>query len=240
MNASSSRFSSSGALSGARSSRRSAAGSDTNLMSAPITDQNEQFHAKLGYAFEMWSMVETMLCSHFSTLTTMPLERAKAIFYSARSLRGRTDMISAALDVGGSAIGFPTYFPFVKVAVNRTGQWAAFRNKMAHGRVYRAPPGSPLERLGPSYLVDALDDQASPKKPITATDLDVAAMNFSRLATLLVVGDNHPTGLDEPRLQECHALVQLLPTKPDEPETRPKIEERFRQLTLGRNWDFRA
>lgn len=183
-----------------------------------------------GRAITAFATVELWLCNHFALVTQMQPPMAKAVFFSARSLRGRLDMLESALASAVSAIGFPSLVPFLKVAGNRTGQWSGSRNMLAHGNIGYVD-WAQSKYHGQAILCDSsTSDWPDPKRALTLADLEHAATNFGRLSALLMVSYNRTNGPNETTLKECHALALQLPTKATDPERRPQFLKRMSRL----------
>lgn len=210
-------------------------------MNVNLTREQQQammFQA-IGRAITSFATIELWLCNHFALITQMPPQMAKAVFFSARSLRGRLDMLDDAIACAGTAAGFPSLTPFLKVASKRTGQWAACRNMLAHANAgYIDWPQSKFH--GQFIMWDSSTaDWPNPKTALTMEELENAAGNFGRLSALLMAGYNRSTGPNETVLRECHALVQLLPTKASDPERRQTLLKRMTQLLPDGQYDHR-
>ena len=80
------------------------------------------FYQSIGRTMSAFGIIETALCNHFSLATQMDPLLAKAVFFSARSLRGRLDMLDSVLAAAVSFNEFPDLAPFMKSASKRTGQ----------------------------------------------------------------------------------------------------------------------
>jgi hypothetical protein len=187
-------------------------------------------HSAVGKAITAFSTVELLLCNHLALVTQMQPHMAKAVFFSARSLRGRLDMIQDAIAAAGDVVGYPSYMPFLKVALNRAGQWAATRNMLAHANVSFVDYGQ-SKYCGQAILWDSsVSDWPDPKRVLTLTELEDAFTNFGRLSLLLLTAYSRGKALEETKLKECHALVVQLPTQATSPEQRRMFLKRMSKL----------
>ena len=191
--------------------------------------QAEMFQA-IGQAITGFAAIELWLCNHFALVTQMPPHMAKAVFFSARSLQGRLEMFYDAIAAAGTADGFPSLTPFLKVAANRAGQWAGTRNMLAHANVGYVDWADSKFHQQHILWDGGANDWPDPKKGLTLSDLANATLNFGRLSALLLVSYNRESGPNEPTLKECHALVLQLPTQPTQPEQRKQFLKRLSQL----------
>lgn len=102
----------------------------------PITP-NEQleadlFYQALGRAMGRWSTLEYYLGLMFRQMTNMEEVVARHVFHSARSWRGRYDMLSGAL---AASVGKPGVVASWQCVIDVANRYSAFRNVLAHDHV---------------------------------------------------------------------------------------------------------
>lgn len=206
-------------------------------MTLPAT--KEALYHAIGVAVERWSFVELTLSLHFQVLTQAKIGIAKAVYFSARSFRGKQDMLDAAIKSVDGVEGFPQYIAYLKAASKRSGQWSGARNILVHGRVMEhSDPKSAY--LGRSAIIDATEDQNNPKRLMFAPDIVNMAEGFGKLSLLNLVAYRC---LFDQKLQkshqECLELVQLLPNRADHISLPPSTLKRFESLSeLLRGFSF--
>jgi hypothetical protein len=182
---------------------------------------SEEFVLAYGDAMVQWANIEVNLAVWFRRITLMPMpETAQAIFFSARSFQGRSDMFAAALD---HVPAESQDLAFLRDAHLKAVAYSNVRNEIAHGFAH---PGS-----------DSLAKSVDWNNPgaIALSELRNVAVNFKKLAVMLI--DSHeamkPTSPPE-QLAELHERLRLLPNEAcsSEPSRNQQGRERQRQAAL--------
>lgn len=130
---------------GVASMRRSTSsgfgGAGRLMVDHPITLQEQaeanQFYQEVGRTIGRWSNLEYFLSHMFRHVTQMEEVVARHIFHSARSWRGRYDMLAGALSASESAPGVVSAYTAI---LERANQYSAFRNILAHDQIQLSPP----------------------------------------------------------------------------------------------------
>jgi hypothetical protein len=76
---------------------------------------------------------------------------ARRVFYSARSLQGRLDMIKAVLDVVQPKPD--SLAPFLRAAIKKAGQYGSTRNMFSHGDAVFMSPATESPWAGQHIIV---------------------------------------------------------------------------------------
>jgi hypothetical protein len=174
------------------------------------TAAREKFYAAIGEAMAAWSSVEDGLFEWFKRCTAMHETLARAVFYSARSFEGRRDMLEAAIPF--SPFDEKTQISIRKCLL-RAGQYAAFRNRIAHRHMLFTYEIKPPQFV----LVEGRTLSGASANYVTIEALKIATHNFRRLADCILAF--HPEW-QEPSVceQGCLEEILSLPTAADSTE----------------------
>lgn len=139
--------------------------------------ERDKFYKALGESMAAWSSVEEGLFEWFKACTGMHERLARAVFYSARSFKGRRYMLEAAIPLSPCNEKTRTG---IRKCILRAGQYVAFRNRVAHRHLaitYEITPAQFVLMEG-----RILYGPQEPGNCVTINDLRNAADNFRRLA----------------------------------------------------------
>jgi hypothetical protein len=164
------------------------------------------FYLAYGRAMAGWSSVERSLGGVFARITHLSDPVATAVYYSAKSLQGRVEMVRAVIPFARTV---PPGREFLTRSCSLISSWSATRNRLAHD---------------PHVLhVDQTDDIARPKvtrkissmkaaEPVELEHLERAQLNFNFLAMVIAISLAQRRLLRDPELSL--ALLDLLPADP--------------------------
>lgn len=191
-----------------------------------------EIEAALGNAMLQWATIEQRLFYWFQRLTGLSDRMARAIFYSARSFKGRAEMLEGAI----SASDLPApEIEFIKSGLDKAIKYNSFRNRLVHGEVaYVADNNGRWQAV----LADGkhpLDKQAF--SVIEAGLLSTATANFRQLSKLLMDALYHVLGRQpEPEAspERCREQVEALPNQADSATPSRKQQGRQRQREADR------
>lgn len=170
----------------------------------PSFDAHERaFYLAYGEAMGHWAELESYLGNLFVILTGLDLDKGRAIFYSARSLQGRIDMVSACLPF---AKVLPGGRAFLVQFINKVRSYSSARNNLAHDRhAIFSDWGS-----GGDDVHRYIESQDGAE--IGIDQLAYVAFNFEFLSEILKVSIGHTKLVPEPELSQ--ALLDLMPVDP--------------------------
>jgi hypothetical protein len=157
-----------------------------------------------------WSAVEDGLFEWFKRCTAMQEQLARAVFYSARSFEGRRDMLEAAIPFSSCDEKIRTG---IRKCMLRAGQYAAFRNRIAHRHMLFT-----YELKPPQFVLVEGRTLSGPSSNYVGIEaLKIAAHNFRRLTDCILAF--HPEW-QEPSVceQGCLEEILSLPTAADSTE----------------------
>jgi hypothetical protein len=183
----------------------------------------DEFLVAYGDALRRWAYLEVQLAIWFRKVAMIhDWDTACAIFFSARSFQGRSDMFAAALD---AAPGKPDQIAFLRDAYLKVVAYNSARNEIAHGVIHPSEGGPTITR-GAEFTKPG---------PVSIKHLETAAANFRSLYAIL--NDAHEPFADQPpreRLQELHARLRQLPNEAysSVPSRKQRGRERQRQSAL--------
>ena len=140
-----------------------------------------EFQLALGRALGQWALIEERLSYWFEDATGMPNEMARAIFFAPRTFTGRADLLEAARKHSDRLR--PCAGEFIKEATRKAGQFASFRNRIAHGeQSFDVRKESPTFKqtilISGRYHPEKAADNA-----ITIDQLNAAKENFRELGS---------------------------------------------------------
>lgn len=170
-----------------------------------MDEVDTEFYLAYGRAMANWAELERALCNLFIRLTGMKSDIAWDIFYSARSLQGRVDMVQVAIPYART---IPAGREFLVRATRIISSYAAVRNSMAHD-----PHGLQMDMTHPTGMRRYI---RSTKKadPVFLEHLQRAALSFAWLAILIHVSFGSRKLLRDGELSL--AALDLLPDDPAE------------------------
>jgi hypothetical protein len=196
-----------------------------------FTPLDEKFLLAYGEALMEWSYVENRLFRWFMHLTALEDEMARAIFFSARSFLGRSDMLDAVIERATFSNYGQIARQIIEEATQKANSYAGFRNAIAHGFVI----SEYSEKGRREFLVQGKHPtHLQSETGITFDRLKIASENFASLANLLSWSLRLVGGTDRPderlqQLQKCHNKLMLLPNVPDQDKPSQKQLGRQRQ-----------
>lgn len=186
-----------------------------NALFVPL---DENFILAYGEALLEWSYVENRMYRWFRHLAKLQDGMARAVFFSARSFQGRSDMLAAAIEQATFAgprglIGRQA----ISEALDKAISYSKFRNALAHGMViseYSEKGRRELLVQGkhPVHMHSATG--------VTIDQLKIAGKNFAALANDLSQSLRMYEHKDRPvarqrQLQECVERLLMLPNEPE-------------------------
>lgn len=178
---------------------------------------HDAFSLSYGRAMAQWAVVEERLFYWFWRLSGMKLGVARAVFYSARSFTGRSEMLEGVL--GAYAGPDADLLPFAKAATKKAAQFNSFRNTLVHGEpTFDVRKGS--KTLGQVILLQGRQMPfAAAETAVTVEQMNTAKENFRELSRLLMeVLDFAENRVETALPEECLRLVRLLPIRADSSE----------------------
>lgn len=148
-------------------------------MSERLVDHSEAelepLFVAIGRAMSNWAQVERWMGMWFAVVTGMTQAEAKAVFFSAKSFSGRTEMFDAALLYSK----LPHTTALLTEISKKAATYSSFRNTTAHGI-----PEILTDAAGRRpVLGEGTNDPNSktPARRIEILDLQIAATNFVQL-----------------------------------------------------------
>jgi hypothetical protein len=170
-----------------------------------------------------WSNLEIILALWFRAAAAMPvIDMAQAIFFSARSFQGRSEMLAAVIGIVPDDVEFK---PLLQEGLLKAIGYNSVRNQIAHGTVHGGQDAT--VRSGDKWLAPG---------DITLEHLENAAANFAELRRILYQGlmcfyKDKKRGKPIP---ECLERLRRLPNEAcsKEPSQRQRGRERQRQSAL--------
>lgn len=171
-----------------------------------MDELDSDFYLAYGRAMGSWAELERSLCLAFTRIAEIPQPLAWSVFYSARSLQGRVEMLQATIP---HARTLPAGKDFLTRSSRLVSKWAGARNRLAHDphaiHVGSAddPGGRNITRFISSTKTAA---------PVQIDALKNAARNFSFLAMLVSVSFGSRVLLRDPELSL--AGLDLAPADP--------------------------
>jgi hypothetical protein len=140
------------------------------------------FHLHYGLTLAEWAKIEQRLFYWFEKLSQTNHVMARAIFYSAKSLKARLDMFQAALAVADPP---PPVRAFLEEMLTKIAGYSTFRNIIVHGEPVLDPRDS-SPTFGQFLLVQANKlPYAAPSSSVTVDQLKIASANFAALGTII-------------------------------------------------------
>jgi hypothetical protein len=164
---------------------------------------NTEFLFSYGRAMAEWSSIERGLYYWFQGITRMKDGVARAIFYGAKGFGARADMLESVIPFAEQQT--KEEIEFIKEAIKKSWQFVSFRNAIAHGE-----PIPTITDDGIHVMMGKAKDIAD-KDTITIKDMEIAAKNFSRLATAIIIAV--PRFREGKTLAECLSQVLALPNQ---------------------------
>lgn len=178
-----------------------------------------------------WSTLEYYLGLMFRQMTNMEEIVARHVFHSARSWRGRYDMLSSALAASASKPGVIASWQCI---VDLANKYSTFRNILAHDHVQL---GAYDPRFDARMLCirRPVSDLAytSPDPWYHRGHIETAGENFFLLGALVTHALAHPPGDQLGSPERLTWLAAQLPNPPHSGRVDPKIAEQF-ELGLQR------
>jgi hypothetical protein len=173
-----------------------------------------RFYIEYGSAMLAWQIVESELATLFSKLTKIPPDMAVQIFYSARSFKGRIDIVKAAL----VPCKIPTEIKsFAFKLISKSKQYSDYRNKFAHDQPLLHQSGHPA-----TFEVIVVDGKGQfqsdevkaeyIKKAISTGEIRDIAAHFRNLAD--IIRDFWSLPLRSPLPETLHRQFAALPNLP--------------------------
>jgi hypothetical protein len=147
-------------------------------MGSDVSDPERDFYVTYGRTMASWAMLEMSLYLLFLRLTGMRRPMGMAVFYSARSFLGRSEMVSACID---HVRDIPAAKAFLRGAIGRANSYAMARNRLAHDHhdwfwsPGRKPPDPHEVRI----------TRLTTGEQMTEMEIDEAAHNFTQLGALI-------------------------------------------------------
>ena len=174
----------------------------------------DEFYKTIGEAMAAWSAVEDGLFEWFKRCTGMQEQLARVVFYSARSFEGRRDMLEAAIPFSPTDEKTRTA---IRKCMLRAGQYAAFRNRIAHRHMLYTYEIQPPQFVLIEGRTLSGPIEGATLKYVTIEALKIAAHNFRRLTDCILAF--HPDW-QEPAVceQGCLEEILALPTEADSTE----------------------
>lgn len=187
----------------------------------------QRFVYTYGQAMLQWSYVEDRLFMWFRHLSGMKEDMARAVFFSARSLQGRLDMVNAVIaeKVNDGSLADDNLATISEI-VKKTALYASARNSLAHGLgIFVNDPSGALKLI----LVQGKHKvQERPSLGIAEARILIMGMNFEKLQDLMMRAlRTYVSGGSTP-IREFLELLALLPNVPD--SEAPSQKQAGRQL----------
>lgn len=183
------------------------------------------FYQALGRAMGRWSTLEYYLGLMFRQMTNMEEIVARHVFHSARSWRGRYDMLSGAL---AASTGKPGVVDSWQCIIDVANKYSAFRNVIAHDHVQL---GAHDPRTGTRLLCirrPISDLSFRSKDPwYHRGHLETAADNFFLLGALVTQAITHRSDDQLGAPERLVWLASQLPSSPHATKVAPQIEAQF-------------
>jgi hypothetical protein len=189
----------------------------------PRGDIPDEFIKAYGEALLEWSYVENRLSRWFGHLTGLSHAMARAVFYSARSFQGRSDMLSAVIPA--ASIANEGARRFIHDALFKAINYSPLRNKLAHGIPVLRYDGVEAKVI----LIEGKIGYSGEDDALESSKFRIAAKNFETLANLLSRALRAYQAADQKQLQQCHELLVQLPNEPDKEKLSLKQRGRLRQ-----------
>jgi hypothetical protein len=167
-------------------------------------DIGREFYVTYGRAMAAWAGLESALCSLFVRLTDTRLALGTAVFYSAKSFRGKAEMIGACVE---HVRMVPAGKHFLEKVVGVASTYSQTRNSLAHDEhAWEVHEGE-------SAFVEITIKRVTNGEQLTETEIGYADTNFTHLALVVLVslGGRSRTLLRAPEL--CLSLLDLLPSE---------------------------
>lgn len=204
-------------------------------MNDPITPieqiEADLFYQAMGRAVGRWSTLEYFLGLMFRQITNMEEIVARHVFHSARSWRGRYDMLSGALS---ASAGPPGTVESWQTIINLVNKYAVFRNVLAHDHVQL----SGFNRANGARLLvirRPISDLsfASPDPFYHRGQIEIASDNFFLIGALVSQAISHPAGDQLGSPERLRWLAEQLPNPPHSGKVDPNVAAQF-ELGLQR------
>lgn len=167
-----------------------------------------------------WSYVEHRLFLWFWQLSGMSEKAARAVFFSAKAFRSRSEMLQALVRSGSfprkitKLITYEASILYLKDALAKADTYSQFRNLLAHGL---GISDFTEDDVAVSIIQGGITFTEAIKTATNLDKLSVASANFEKLSQLIGRGKrcglslNGSLGL----LLELHEQLLQLPNQPD-------------------------
>jgi hypothetical protein len=202
---------------------------NVNALAIPL---DEKFILAYGEALLEWSYVENRLFRWFRHLTKLDDVMSRAIFFSARSFQGRSDMLAATIPHASfSGLKGPVARQIIEETLKKADVYSAFRNSLAHGSV--------IAEYSENGRREVLVQGKHPPHLQSETGIEIgkikiAGENFAELSNALSFSLRMYSIANRPKarlrqLRECHERLLLLPNEPESATPSQKQLGRLRQ-----------
>jgi hypothetical protein len=167
----------------------------------------------MGRALASWSQLEHALAKAFAVTCGLPIESAKATFFSERRFFRKIELLVAAVDTGSAAASEAITLRncVFKAGCNKAKEYAPLRNKVAHEQTAVLALGSIVLGGVVSPNILANDIEGIKGEMLTVQAIKEAAQSFSLLADLIAEACDE---LEVEKLSTLWERVRSLPAKP--------------------------